>query len=190
MPNLQGESSSAAEDERGYVWPTAPSWLKGPNSPYRGAVLGGSGSACFGLGDAGAGKAGTAAFVGSPWQGPTVAPPVRLGVAAAGVAAGASPAPAAGAAAAAAAGQGGFWNLASLQQRLQTLGLAGVMAYGEERRGVRPALLSCRLEPALASLQPPRGPHTGFWLSWRLLGILQACSSCVCTLPSRPVRLF
>ena len=116
------------------MWPTAPSWLKGPSSPYRGAVLGGSGGACFGLGGAGAGKAGAAAFVGSPWQGPAVAPPVRLGVPGAGVAAGAGASPAAAAGAAPAAGQGGFWNLATLQQRLQTLGLAGVMAYGARRR--------------------------------------------------------
>ena len=116
------------------MWPTSPSWLKGPKSPYRGAVSGGSGGCSFGLGGAGAGKAGVAAFVGSPWQGPATAPPVRLGVVGAPAAAAAAPAtpPAAeGAAGAAAAGQGGFWNLASLQQRLQSLGLAGVMAYGE-----------------------------------------------------------
>ncbi|PRW60029.1 TY4B-J: Transposon Ty4-J Gag-Pol poly [Chlorella sorokiniana] len=124
-----GSSAAAARaDERSvYVWPTSPSWLKGPKSPYRGAVAGGSGSASFGLGSAGAGKAGVAAFVGSPWQGPAAAPPVRLGVA--GVAAAAPPATSP-AADTAAAGQGSLWNLASLQQRLQSLGLAGVMAYG------------------------------------------------------------
>lgn len=126
----EGSSATASSDEQaGYVWPTSPSWLKGPKSPYRGAVSGGSGAASFGLGSAGAGKAGMAAFVGSPWQGPAAAPPVRLGVA--GAAAGAAPAPAAQATDAAAAGQGSAWNLASLQQRLQSLGLAGVMAYGE-----------------------------------------------------------
>lgn len=134
----EGSSVAASSDEQAsYVWPTSPSWLKGPKSPYRGAVSGGSGGASFGLGSAGAGKGGVAAFVGSPWQGPAAAPPVRLGVA--GAAAGAAPAPAAQAADAATAGQGSAWNLASLQQRLQSLGLAGVMAYGECHCGVADA---------------------------------------------------